>query len=37
MAEYDLRAELMAMQQSLLKEYEHELKREIEENVAILS
>ena len=27
----------MATQQSLLEEYEHELNREIEENVAILS
>ena len=37
MAEYDPRAELMAAQQNLLKEYECELNREIEENVAILS
>ena len=37
MAEYDPRQELMATQQSLLEEYEHELNREIEENVAILS
>ena len=37
MAEYDPRAELMATQQSLLKEYEHQLNKEIEENVAILS
>ena len=37
MAEYDPRAELMATQQSLLEEYEHELNREIEQNVAILS
>ena len=37
MAEYDPRQELMATQQSLLKEYECELNREIEENVAILS
>ena len=37
MAEYEARAELMATQQSLLEEYEHELNREIEENVAILS
>ena len=27
----------MAAQQSLLKEYEHQLNKEIEENVAILS
>ena len=37
MAEYDPRGELMATQQSLLEEYEHEVNREIEENVAILS
>ena len=35
MAEYDPRAELMATQQSILEE--HELNREIELNVAILS
>ena len=37
MAEYDLRAELMATQHSLLKEYECKLNKEIEENVTILS
>ena len=37
MPEYDPRAELMGTQQSLLKEYECEFNREIEENVAILS
>ena len=37
MAEYNPRPEIMATQQSLLKEYEHQLKKEIEENVAILS
>ena len=37
MAEHDPRQELMTTQQSLLEEYEHELNREIEENVAILS
>ena len=37
MAEYNPRAELMATQQNLLKEYEHQLNKEIEENVAILS
>ena len=37
MAEYDPRAELMVTQQSLLKKYECQLNKEIEENVAILS
>ena len=37
MAEYDPRQELMAIQQSLLKEYEHQFNKKIEENVAILS
>ena len=37
MAEHDPRQELMATQQNLLEEYERELNREIEENVAILS
>ena len=37
MVKYDPRQELMAMQQILLKEYEHQLNKEIEENVAILS
>ena len=37
MAEYDPRAELMATQQSLLEEYKHQLNKEMEENVAILS
>ena len=37
MAEYNPRAELMATQQSLLEEYKHQLNKEIEENVAILS
>ena len=37
MAEYDPRAEFKATQQSLLKEYKHQLNKEIEENVTILS
>ena len=37
MAEYHPRAELMVTQQSLLKEYECKLNKEIEENVEILS
>ena len=37
MAEYNRRAELIATQQSLLKEYENQLNKEIEEYVAILS
>ena len=37
MAEHNPRTELMATQQSLLEEYEHQLNKEIEENVAILS
>ena len=37
MAEYDPRPELIAMQQSLLKEYKCQLSKEIEENVALLS
>ena len=37
MAEYDPRPELMAIQQSLLEDYEHQLNQEIEEYVAKLS
>ena len=37
MAEYDPRQELMATQQSLLKEHEHQLGHEIEKNVPILN
>ena len=35
MAEYDLRPELMSMQQSLLEEYECQLNQEIEGNMVI--
>ena len=37
MAKYNSRQELMAIQQSLLKDYECQLSLEIEENMAILS
>ena len=37
MAEYNPRPELMAMQQSLLEDYEPQLNQEIKEIVAILS
>ena len=37
MVEYNSRAELMATQQSLLKEHEHQLNKETEENVVTLS
>ena len=37
MAKYDPWPELIAMQQSLLQEYEHQLNQEIEENMVILS
>ena len=37
MIEYDPRPELMARQQSLLEVYDHQLSKEIEENVTVLS